>query len=89
MTIDLHGLTVEEATREILVSLLNLDTSYDYELIIITGKGTGTLMMATLKILDEEGRVYHKEDGRVIVFKKEKTDEWNLTSLMNEIKNEE
>lgn len=89
MTIDLHGLTVEETTRVVLISLLNFDTSHDYELTIITGKGTGVLMMATLNILDEERRIYRKEEGRIIVFKQDKTDEWNLTDLMNEIKNEE
>ena len=77
MTIDLHGLTAEEATREIMSSLISFDMSFDFELEIITGKGQGIILMTTLNILDEEKRIYDVREGMVIVYKNDKREDDN------------
>lgn len=70
MTIDLHGMTSQEAVQEVLVSLISFDSSpHETTLEIITGKGNGVLMFVTQKLLDEEDRHYDIEEGRVIVYK--------------------
>ncbi len=72
MIIDLHGLTVAEATSMVLSSLLSFDnSSFDNTLTIITGKGTGALMNAILTLLEQEGRdFYILNPGSIVVNKK-------------------
>ncbi|MDK2819293.1 MAG: Smr/MutS family protein [Mycoplasmataceae bacterium] len=54
MELDLHGLNVEEATSKIEMALYSLDTSInDNELIVITGKGSGTMNMTFLNIIEK------------------------------------
>lgn len=70
MTIDLHGLTEEEAVPYILSSLFSLDSDkFATKLEIITGKGEGVLLRTTLDILDEEKRTYTYKNNRIIVYK--------------------
>ena len=87
MTIDLHGMQVNEAISAILSALLSFDFSYDYQLVIITGKGTGALMNAALDLLDKEQRMYQIDEGKIIVFKEDNEEtNFDFDEAMKEIK---
>lgn len=61
MTIDLHGMSTNEAIAYILNSLFSfLNDEYEISLEIITGKGMGILFEETLTILEEEDKIYYR-----------------------------
>ena len=54
MELDLHGLSVEEATSRISMSLWSFEQDdYETELRVITGRGTGAMQTTFLNIVDE------------------------------------
>ncbi len=62
MTLDLHGLNVEEATSKITLELFSFkNNEYETELKVITGKGTGTLQITFLDLMDQEDSLSCKE----------------------------
>lgn len=95
MTIDLHGMTEQEAIPYILSSLFSLDMNqFETYLEIITGKGQGVLLRTTLDLLEEENRVYSFKNNRIIVYKRSKDeqddfyDEDDILSQWNKMKEE-
>lgn len=95
MTIDLHGMTEQEAIPYILSSLFSLDMNqFETYLEIITGKGQGVLLRTTLDLLEEENRVYSFKNNRIIVYKRSKNeqddfyDEDDILSQWNKMKEE-
>ena len=55
-TIDIHGMTCHEAQIEVTQQLFSIrDSGFISELIIIFGKGTGTLRQCVVETLQEEG----------------------------------
>ncbi|MCP4336750.1 MAG: DNA mismatch repair protein MutS [Mycoplasma sp.] len=71
MIIDLHGLTVVEATSETLMALLTFEEdNLEYELTIITGVGTGRVKNAITDLLNEEGYIYEIINNGSIRIKK-------------------
>ncbi|MGX9358367.1 Smr/MutS family protein [Mycoplasma sp. 128] len=53
--IDLHGLDINRATAVVINSLRSFDyNSYEDELLIVTGNGTGSLKNLVEDILNEE-----------------------------------
>lgn len=69
--IDLHGLNEQEATGEILMALFDFKTQNIYdELTIITGVGTGYLMVVAEDLLSQDNQVtYQVFSGKIIVYK--------------------
>ncbi len=54
MELDLHGLSVEEATSKILLELMSFTSNeYETELLVITGRGTGAMQTTFLNMMDE------------------------------------
>jgi DNA-nicking Smr family endonuclease len=59
-TIDIHGMTCAEAEREVLLQIYSIEESDSFveELIIIFGKGTGTLRQCVTEAVEQEGYSY-------------------------------
>ncbi|MGL4343370.1 MAG: Smr/MutS family protein [Metamycoplasmataceae bacterium] len=68
MELDLHGLSVVEATSRVVSALFSFEEQdYEDELIIICGKGTGAIKISVIEILDEEDYYYEEiNDGGAI-----------------------
>lgn len=66
MEIDLHGLNVEEATSKIEMALFSFEMNEtNNEIIFITGKGSGTINLTFLEIIDNYGNFnYYKLNNR-------------------------
>lgn len=59
MELDLHGLSVEEATSQILMILFSFDNDeFSDELIIVTGHGLNAMKTTFLNIIDDEAHKY-------------------------------
>ena len=65
MKIDLHGLSINEATAKIMTAL----DEFDYTLEIITGKGTGALRTLAENIAIQENYEYENIEGGILVKK--------------------
>lgn len=74
LTIDLHGLTEEQAYGPILNALFELENNLHIDSIVfITGKGTGILKMVLERTLEEEGYFWvidNKNQGSYTVYRK-------------------
>ncbi len=54
MELDLHGLSVEEATSKISLELFSFTSNeYESELLVITGRGMGAMQITFLNMIDE------------------------------------
>ncbi|MBN0919107.1 Smr/MutS family protein [[Mycoplasma] gypis] len=66
--VDLHGLDVQKATAVILNALYAFENSYDTRMIIVTGKGTGSLANLVEEILDQERFDWEYENSQHSAF---------------------
>ena len=59
MALDLHGLSVEQATSKISLELYSFTSDeYATELLVITGRGTGAMQTTFLNMIDEYDNLY-------------------------------
>ena len=71
MFIDLHGLTESEAILKIEMALLSFESSFDDELVIVTGNGH-VLKGVAEDIVQSNGYNFKRENGNngaIIVYK--------------------
>ncbi len=74
MELDLHGLSVEEATGKITMALISFELDdYATELVVVTGRGTGAMQTTFLNLMDDDyPELYCKEinSGSYLVSKR-------------------